>query len=70
MEDYERIRLLGVGTFGRAWLVEDMHSRWTYVAKEIRLSSAQVGACPASCVTLVHPHQLALTFLPPTSFSA
>jgi serine/threonine protein kinase len=65
MEDYERIRLLGVGTFGRAWLVEDMHSRWTYVAKEIRLSSAQVGACPASCVTHVTPHPPAPTFPSP-----
>lgn len=50
LDKYERIRVLGKGTFGRAWLVRDKHTKEELVAKEIKVENKQVG-----CLTL-SPH--------------
>jgi NIMA (never in mitosis gene a)-related kinase len=42
MEKYEKIRLLGKGTFGKAWLVREMTTGELLVAKEIKVENKQV----------------------------
>ena len=44
MDKYERIRLLGKGTFGAAYLVCDRVSRELFVAKEIKVENRQVSS--------------------------
>ncbi len=41
MERYERLKILGKGTFGKAWLVKDRESGIEYVAKEIKVENKQ-----------------------------
>ena len=38
MDKYERIRLLGSGTYGKAWLVRNRVSRKLFVIKEIKVA--------------------------------
>ena len=39
MECYERLRLLGKGTYGKAWLVQERASKAPFVMKEIRVQN-------------------------------
>ena len=39
MDNYERIRMLGKGSYGKAWLVQDRNSREHFVIKEIRVQN-------------------------------
>ena len=34
---YEKVRLLGAGSFGEAWLVRSVESQRQYVVKEMRM---------------------------------
>lgn len=35
---YTKVKLIGTGTFGKAWLVSSCHSRRSYVIKEVTLT--------------------------------
>jgi serine/threonine protein kinase len=39
VDKYERVRILGSGTYGRAWLVKEKKSQQQFVMKEIKVSN-------------------------------
>jgi NIMA (never in mitosis gene a)-related kinase 1/4/5 len=41
MDQYEKLKMLGKGTYGKAWLVKDRISGQQYVLKEIKVNNQQ-----------------------------
>jgi serine/threonine protein kinase len=39
MENYERLRMLGKGSYGKAWLVAELKTKEQFVIKEIRVQN-------------------------------
>ena len=39
VDNYERVRILGAGTYGKAWLVREKKSQQLFVMKEIKVSN-------------------------------
>ena len=42
MDKYERVKLLGRGSFGKAWLIKESTSSKLLVAKDIRIENKHV----------------------------